>query len=181
MNKYQCQVCGAVSYSAASKENLKDNSCLECDGRVEMVDGDKMNADEIVRIDEAVKALHRLSELLVTPDSRVCCEAADLIESLQAQHKQAALNYQQKCRDVVELEAQLAKYDAFAADYGIDGKTMLTLAKSQIKTAQDNIKLQEQLAASQRRAQDARNELCLKCGRYRESHNGACNGCRWKE
>ena len=41
--------------------------------------------------------------------------------------------------------------------------------------------LQAQLAAPQRRAQDARNELCLKCGRYRESHNGACNGCRWKE
>ena len=49
-----------------------------------------------------------MSALLVTPDSRVCCEAADLIESLQAQHKQAALNYQQKCRDVVELEAQLS-------------------------------------------------------------------------
>ena len=41
--------------------------------------------------------------------------------------------------------------------------------------------LQAQLAASQRRAQDARNELCQQCGRYRESHNGACNGCRWKE
>ena len=68
-----------------------------------------MNADEVVRIDEAVKALHRLSVFLVTPDSIVCCEAADLIESLQAKHKQAALNYQQKCRDVVELEAQLAE------------------------------------------------------------------------
>ena len=67
--------------------------------------------------------------------------AVDLIESLQAQHKQAALNYQQKCRDVVELEAQLA--------------------------------------ASQRRAQDARNELCQKCGQYREAHNGACDGCKW--
>ena len=41
--------------------------------------------------------------------------------------------------------------------------------------------LQEQLAASQRRAQDARNELCLKCGRYHEAHNGSCDGCRWKE
>jgi len=39
----------------------------------------------------------------------------------------------------------------------------------------------QQLAASQRRAQDARNELCQKCGRYREAHNGACDGCRWKE
>ena len=42
-------------------------------------------------------------------------QAADLVESLQAQleewkskHRQAALNYQQKCQDVVELEAQLA-------------------------------------------------------------------------
>ena len=26
-----------------------------------------------------------------------------------------------------------------------------------------------------------RNELCCKCGNYREAHNGACNGCRWKE
>ena len=26
-----------------------------------------------------------------------------------------------------------------------------------------------------------RNELCCKCGNYREAHNGACDGCRWKE
>ena len=24
-----------------------------------------------------------------------------------------------------------------------------------------------------------RNELCLKCGAYRNRHLGACNGCRW--
>lgn len=41
--------------------------------------------------------------------------------------------------------------------------------------------LQVQLAEAQRRAQDARNELCQKCGRYREAHNGSCDGCRWKE
>ena len=28
---------------------------------------------------------------------------------------------------------------------------------------------------------DMRNELCCKCGKYREAHNGACDGCRWKE
>ena len=26
---------------------------------------------------------------------------------------------------------------------------------------------------------DMRNELCCKCGNYREAHNGACDGCRW--
>lgn len=28
--------------------------------------------------------------------------------------------------------------------------------------------------------EDCRNELCLKCGQYRESHLGACYGCRWR-
>ena len=28
---------------------------------------------------------------------------------------------------------------------------------------------------------DCLNELCHKCGQYREEHLGACNGCRWKE
>jgi hypothetical protein len=42
-------------------------------------------------------------------------------------------------------------------------------------------RLREELTASQCRAQDARNELCQKCGRYHEAHKGACDGCRWKE
>ena len=48
---------------------------------------------------------------------------------------------------VSELEKQLAEYDKIAAEYGIDGKTMLTLAKSQIETAKENIVLQEHLKA----------------------------------
>ena len=28
---------------------------------------------------------------------------------------------------------------------------------------------------------EAKNELCYLCGKYREAHNGACDGCRWKE
>lgn len=28
---------------------------------------------------------------------------------------------------------------------------------------------------------DCRNELCLRCGNYKQAHKGACDGCRWKE
>ena len=28
---------------------------------------------------------------------------------------------------------------------------------------------------------EAKNELCYMCGRYWVAHNGACDGCRWKE
>lgn len=41
--------------------------------------------------------------------------------------------------------------------------------------------LTAQLSASQQRERAARNELCMKCGRYQEAHKGACDGCRWKE
>jgi len=27
---------------------------------------------------------------------------------------------------------------------------------------------------------NCRNELCLKCGNYKESHNGACDDCRYR-
>lgn len=28
---------------------------------------------------------------------------------------------------------------------------------------------------------DCRNELCLRCGNYKEAHKGACDDCRWKD
>lgn len=28
---------------------------------------------------------------------------------------------------------------------------------------------------------DAINELCLECGKYELEHEGACDGCRWKQ
>ena len=44
--------------------------------------------------------------------------------------------------DAIEaLQAELQPFQEAAAEYGIDAKTMLTLAKSQIATAQENISL----------------------------------------
>ena len=39
-------------------------------------------------------------------------------------------------------------------------------------TCKERDELKKELAAM-------RNELCFKCGKYREAHNGACDGCRW--
>ena len=35
-------------------------------------------------------------------------------------------------------------------------------------------------AALKRELKDCRNELCERCGNYREKHLGACDGCRWR-
>lgn len=42
-------------------------------------------------------------------------------------------------------------------------------------------KLRKQLEQTQAELDAAVNELCFKCGKYREAHNGACDWCRWKE
>lgn len=38
----------------------------------------------------------------------------------------------------------------------------------------DNAKLQSELHAM-------KNELCQYCGKYKQAHEGACDGCRWRE
>lgn len=41
--------------------------------------------------------------------------------------------------------------------------------------------IEAQIDRLQRDLKDCRNELCLYCGKYKERHLGACDGCRWKE
>jgi hypothetical protein len=107
--------------------------------------------------------------------------AADLVESLQwqlAEYTTTGLTP----GDVKDLQALceengLAKY----VDLIVEAKRQMGKDNERSIEQDERIEqLESQLAASQRRAQTARNELCLKCGRYREEHNGACDGCRWK-
>ena len=42
-------------------------------------------------------------------------------------------------------------------------------------------KLRKQLEQTKSELAAMRNELCYMCGKYHEAHNGACDGCRWKE
>ena len=41
--------------------------------------------------------------------------------------------------------------------------------------------LKKELHESKSELAAMRNELCFKCGNYREAHNGACDGCRWEK
>lgn len=39
----------------------------------------------------------------------------------------------------------------------------------------------EKAIDSMRELRNCRNELCVLCGRYKESNNKACRGCRWED
>jgi len=47
----------------------------------------------------------------------------------------------------------------------------------QVKEIVQQMKCKHDLMASD--LHDCVNELCLKCGQYREAYKGACDGCRW--
>ena len=68
----------------------------------------------------------------------LCHRAADTLEEYGKTIQQL-----REERAVLDAEAQL--YRDAARLYGIDAKTMLTLAKSQIKTCADNIRLVEKM------------------------------------
>jgi len=135
-----------------------------------------MNADETVRELRNVQQKHE-NDHVFTGEIRISDMARDcaaLIESLQAQlvdyHHMSRLvdgkmSENQRLRRINErLQAQLAELQT---DYDI-----LDAANTALHGAFEE---------SRRRERAARNELCLKCGRYHDAHNGACDGCRWKE
>lgn len=37
------------------------------------------------------------------------------------------------------------------------------------------------VANTMQQLRDCRNELCLKCGDYKNAHKGACDDCRWRD
>lgn len=61
----------------------------------------------------------------------------DMVES-----NETVENLKERCEQLTE---EVQTYHAAAALYGIDPMTMLTLAKSQIKTCADNIRLVEKM------------------------------------
>lgn len=53
-------------------------------------------------------------------------------------------------------------------------ETLARIRKLVVEAKADHDRLMSEL-------RDCRNELCLRCGSYREKHLGACDGCRWKD
>lgn len=68
----------------------------------------------------------------------LCYRAADTLE-------ECGKSIQQLQEERAALDAEVQVYRNAARLYGIDARTMLTLAKSQIKTCADNIRLMEKM------------------------------------
>ena len=53
-------------------------------------------------------------------------------------------------------------------------ETLARIRKLVVEAKADHDRLLSEL-------RDCRNELCLRCGDYKQRHLGACDGCRWKD
>ena len=93
-----------------------------------------------------------------------CCTkknvaAADLIEN-QQRHIEALMKANDSLKDAI------ARRDKQIEDME-QGMAQLTKAVS-VKEEQSELR-------------DMKNELCQYCGKYKQAHDGACDGCRWRE
>ena len=85
------------------------------------------------------------------------------------------------CKERDELKKA---YDAMARDLQFRTEQVRELqdenhASDRAALVTEIEKLRKQLEQTQAELAAMRNELCCKCGKYRDAHNGACDGCRW--
>lgn len=103
--------------------------------------------------------------------------AADLIEN-QQRHIEALLQANDALRDtVLRRDAQIEKMSAELADARNEIKKFYN-GCDQLDASNSRL-----MAANEKLAADCKaliNELCQYCGKYKQAHEGACDGCRWR-
>lgn len=87
------------------------------------------------------------------------------------------------CKERDELKKA---YDAMARDLQFRTEQVRELqdenyASDRAALSAEIEKLRKQLEQTKSELATMRNELCYLCGKYREAHNGACDGCRWRK
>lgn len=112
-----------------------------------------------------------------------CCTkknvaAADLIEN-QQRHIEALLQANASLRDtVLRRDAQIEKMSAELADARNEIKKFYN-GYDQLDASNSRL-----MAANEKLAADRKaliNELCQCCGKYKQAHEGTCDGCKWRE
>lgn len=103
--------------------------------------------------------------------------AADLIEN-QQNHIAALMQANDSLKDAIaRRDKQIEDMKQGMAQYEDTGYTPEEIAKLQGDLIQRNA----ELLKARENAHAMRNELCGRCGSYLYEHNGACDGCRWRE
>lgn len=109
---------------------------------------------------------------------RVLDTAADLIEN-QQRHIEALMQANAALRDtVLRRDAQIEKMSAELADARNEIKKFYN-GYDQLDASNNGLMAANENLAADRKA--LINELCQYCGKYKQAHEGACDGCKWRE
>ena len=104
--------------------------------------------------------------------------AADLIEN-QQRHIEALLQANAALRDTgLRRDAQIEKMSAELTDARNEIKIFYN-GYDQLDASNSRL-----MAANEKLAADRKaliNELCQYCGKYKQAHEGACDGCKWRD
>lgn len=93
-----------------------------------------------------------------------------MMERLTERWGEGKLDVWVKDHDYVSAAHRLAAYEDTGLTPG-DIKELLDMAVSKTDKV---LRLKEELHT-------IKNELCQYCGKYKQAHEGACDGCKWRE
>ena len=121
------------------------------------------NYAEVVQMKSEMDKRNAYTNVLKAENARL----SKRVKTLLSDAEQVARTEQAMLKRLEELEAE-----------NNDLKAMN--AKTEDNFTQYAEEMNEELTALKRENKTLRNELCQKCGRYIDAHNGSCNGCRWR-
>ena len=79
---------------------------------------------------------------------------------------------------VLRRDAQIEKMSAELTDVRNEIKIFYN-GYDQLDASNSRLMAAKEKLAADRKA--LKNELCQYCGKYKQAHEGACDGCRWRE
>ena len=117
--------------------------------------------------------------------------AADLIEN-QQRHIEALMKANDSLKDAIarrDKQIEKMKEEKHGmTKYTAELRKRLIDLRDELETAYDSISQLDGangslMAANEKLAADRKdliNELCQYCGKYKQAHEGACDGCKWR-
>ena len=104
--------------------------------------------------------------------------AANLIEN-QQRHIEALMKANDSLKDAIARRyAQIEKMSAELADARNEIKIFYN-GYDQLDASNSRLMAANEKLAADRKA--LLNELCQYCGKYKQAHEGACDGCKWRD
>ena len=109
-----------------------------------------------------------------------CHNVEDCVYAIANNVKRSPFKHREAIQLAHDMEHNNTYANALIAERNQARLDCAVAESNHMRTLERFLEAQERIEELHAENKALRNELCQKCGRYREAHNGACNSCKWR-